>query len=153
MPMPRSSEARKASFEAVLPRSPLIARRLMFGFPATFVNGWFFAGVFAEDVVVRLPDGPEPALDGLRGAGPFAPMPGRPMKGWRQLSRDVADTPETLRELLEALLPLVAAAPPKEKPAKKSSRGEVKTTVETPRGKAKARATLPTTPGRRAVKR
>jgi hypothetical protein len=49
-----------AAFDAVLPGAPA-ERRLMFGFPAAFVNGNMFMGLFEESFILRL-DGDRKAL-------------------------------------------------------------------------------------------
>lgn len=62
-------------FESILPGPPA-TKRQMFGYPAAFVNGNMFAGLFQDRMMVRLPEGERAKLN----AKPFEPMPGRPMK-------------------------------------------------------------------------
>ena len=88
--MPRPSTEAKAAFQALVPDDPAVATRPMFGNIAAFVNGNLFAGLFGEDLFVRLPDD-EQELVIKRGGSEFQPMPGRAMKGyvtvpprWRQ---------------------------------------------------------------------
>ena len=69
-------------FGAVLDRFPEAARRKMFGYPAAFVGGNMVAGLFGRSWIVRLPDADREELLRIKGAGPFEPMPGRPMKGF-----------------------------------------------------------------------
>ena len=56
--------------------------RKMFGYPAAFVQGHLFAGVFQDDVFVRLSADDHAQLLKIRGARPFEPMPGRAMRGY-----------------------------------------------------------------------
>jgi hypothetical protein len=49
------------------------------GYPAAFVHGNMFAGLFEDSVVLRLD---EAAAAKRVGASDFAPMPGRRMTGW-----------------------------------------------------------------------
>ncbi len=74
----KSSAALVETFDAVVPGAPA-ERRLMFGFPAAFVNGHMFMSLFEEQLVLRLDEGPRQALLASGGA-PFEPMKGRPMK-------------------------------------------------------------------------
>jgi TfoX N-terminal domain len=78
-------------FTAVLDRHPAAERKKMFGYPAAFVGGNMATGLFADQWVVRLPDGEiEPAK--AAGAAGFEPMPGRPMKSFVVIpAGDVAD--------------------------------------------------------------
>ena len=68
-------------FSAVLDRYPDAQRKKMFGYPAAFVGGNMATGLFADHWVVRLP---EAEIEAARaaGAGPFEPMPGKPMKAF-----------------------------------------------------------------------
>ena len=78
-------------FGALLEGYPAAVRRKMFGYPAAFVGGNMATGLFADAWVVRLPDDEiEPAK--ARGAGPFEPMPGKPMKAFVSIpAADIAD--------------------------------------------------------------
>jgi hypothetical protein len=48
-------------------------------------------GLFARSWMIRLADADRTALLALPGAGPFEPMPGKPMKGYATLPTDVVD--------------------------------------------------------------
>ena len=74
----KPSAALVETFDAVLPGPPA-ERRLMFGFPAGFVNGNMFMGLYEEQLLLRLDEGPRQALV-AGGATPFEPMKGRPMR-------------------------------------------------------------------------
>lgn len=67
------------TFEAVLPSPPATPRK-MFGYPAAFVNGNMFMGLFQEDMILRLPQADRAELLKSKGARIFEPMPGRPMR-------------------------------------------------------------------------
>jgi hypothetical protein len=78
-------------FATVLDDYPQAACRKMFGYPAAFVGGNMATGLFADQWVVRLPDA-EIAAAKAGGAGPFEPMPGKPMKAFVVIPPgDVAD--------------------------------------------------------------
>ena len=54
--MPKPSEQAKAAFTKLVPGGPAVTLRPMFGNLAAFVNGNMFAGLFGEDLFVRLPE-------------------------------------------------------------------------------------------------
>lgn len=68
-----------AAFEAASPSRADVQRKSMFGYPALFLRGNMFAGTFGPKIVVRLDDAGR-AKAAKADAGPFEPMPGRPMK-------------------------------------------------------------------------
>src|SRR6187455_1794750 len=78
-----------ARFTSVTARHPALVPRKMFGYPCTFVNGAMATGPFADGWFVRLGDEDAASLLAMPGGGPFAPMPGRAMKGYALLPPDV----------------------------------------------------------------
>jgi hypothetical protein len=97
-------------------------KRTMFGFPCWFVNGNMFSGLFEDSVFVRL----SPAqTDKARAAGrpfpPFAPMPGRPMKDYSVIPKDVHTAASRFRALLEEAVVHAASLPPKKAPKRPSA--------------------------------
>jgi TfoX/Sxy family transcriptional regulator of competence genes len=66
------------TFDEVAPPAPVV-RRKMFGYPAAFVNGNMFLGLFQEQMILRLPEQSREQLIG-EGGVLFEPMPGRPMR-------------------------------------------------------------------------
>ena len=76
-------------FTATVSAMPGAQVRKMFGYPAGFVNGQMFTGIFASDWFVRLPDAERDEL-AAAGGTPFAPMPGRPMREYLVLPPDTA---------------------------------------------------------------
>jgi TfoX/Sxy family transcriptional regulator of competence genes len=93
-----------ARFEAAALRHPEATRRQMFGYPALFVGGNLATGLFADGWMIRLPDADLATLLALPGAAPFAPMPGRTMRGYATLPPAVvADEAELDRWLARAV--------------------------------------------------
>jgi len=94
-----------ARFDAAAERHPQAQRRKMFGYPALFIGGNLATSLYGDSWVVRLgPDDLE-ALRALPGAGEFAPMPGRTMRGWATLPADVvADDARLDRWLIRAMV-------------------------------------------------
>lgn len=66
-------------FASVMPGPPATGRK-MFGYPAGFVNGNMFMGLFQDEMILRLSEDDRQELMNTRGAKLFEPMPGRPMK-------------------------------------------------------------------------
>src|SRR5215471_13014949 len=90
------------TFEAVVPSAPAVLRK-MFGYPAAFVNGNMFMGLFQEDMFLRLSEADRYELLQVKDARVFEPMPGRPM-------REYVALPPALLTDLEKLRPWVAKA-------------------------------------------
>jgi TfoX/Sxy family transcriptional regulator of competence genes len=86
--------------------------RKMFGYPAGFVNGHLFTGLFATSWFVRLPDDQRAALEAAGGTA-FAPMPGRPMREYVVLPAELAADEEAAMPWLHRALDHVASKPPK----------------------------------------
>jgi TfoX/Sxy family transcriptional regulator of competence genes len=65
-------------------------KRLMFGYPAYFINSNMFVGLFQDQLFVRLS---EQHVEELRAAhhvlSNLEPMPGRPMKDYYVLPKDL----------------------------------------------------------------
>ena len=95
--------------------------RKMFGYPAVFLNGNMVAGVFADSIMVRLP---EDARQERLAAGwsLFEPMPGRPMREYVGLPPDVAADPDAARPWVERAAEYVRTLPPKKAKPRKAKR-------------------------------
>lgn len=111
-------------FHAALPGHPAAVRRKMFGYPACFVNGHYFAGLHGDRFVIRLPGGIRDRFPELAEAPSFDPMgTGRGMKDWYQIPSSIVETDDRLADFLAATFEEVVQLPPKEpKPRKTSSR-------------------------------
>ncbi len=87
--------------------------RKMFGYDAVFVSGNMAVGLWQNTCVAKLsPSDREKLLESGQ-AIPFAPMPGRPMAGWLELSEELAHDPEELLAWSERAVQFVATLPPK----------------------------------------
>jgi TfoX/Sxy family transcriptional regulator of competence genes len=117
----KSPESLVALFDVVAPRDQPVQRRLMFGYPAVFVNGNMFAGLHEERLVIRLPDAERAEFMALPGAVPFEPMPGRPMKEYVVAPAALLGNPEGLRAWLDRAL--LAEAKPAKEPRAAKARG------------------------------
>jgi TfoX/Sxy family transcriptional regulator of competence genes len=108
-----------AEFKAVVQQLPRGEPRKMFGYDAVFVNGNMAAGLWQNTCVVKLSEADQAGLLKRGAAVPFAPMKGRVMSGWVELSEELAHDPETLLEWARRAVEFVAKLPPKT--AKKKS--------------------------------
>jgi TfoX/Sxy family transcriptional regulator of competence genes len=124
--MPKPSAEAKAAFTRLVPGGPTVTLRPMFGNLAAFVNGNMFAGLFGEDLFVRLPE-EESSTIKRQGGRDFEPMPGRAMRGyvmvpsaWRTKTGATTAWIARALELTGKMSPKVSAA--KKATAKKPAR-------------------------------
>lgn len=102
-----------ARFDEVMGRFPAAERRKMFGYPAAFANGNLTTGLHQTRWFVRLDDGAAAELLAVDGAGPFDPMPGRPMRGYVVLPSAVVADDDVLDAWLGRSFAYAATLPPK----------------------------------------
>jgi TfoX/Sxy family transcriptional regulator of competence genes len=141
------------SFERAFPPDPRAERRLMFGYPAGFVNGNMFTGVFQESLFVRLDEAQRAELLEVEGAALFEPMKGRPMREYVVLPVEVLEDDEVVRSWVGRALTYGASLPPraskgKAPPTGANSKSAPKSKT-TPKGKAAARKPAPPRAARR----
>lgn len=108
-----------ARFQAIVPDAPGVERKQMFGMPAAFVNGNMFAGLFEENMLVRLDEAGRAELEAAGGTE-FAPM-GRPMKEYRTVPPAQISDDAAVSAWIERALAFASAMPPKQPKAKTSS--------------------------------
>jgi TfoX/Sxy family transcriptional regulator of competence genes len=102
-------------FDETLPDDPRIERRKMFGYPSAFVHGNMYAGLFQDQMFVRLSPEDRKALEDEFGPHPFSPMPGRAMGAYVTIPEDVMADEAAVQALLAKGLAYTAALPAKEK--------------------------------------
>jgi len=110
--MPKPTEAAKEAFQRLVPKHPTVGVRPMFGNLAGFANGNMFTGLFGSDLFVRVTESDRARLL-KEGGSDFAPMAGRPMKGYVLLPAGWADKPEGARVWIERALEHTLTIPPK----------------------------------------
>ncbi len=114
MKMPKPSEQAKAAFTKLVPGDPAITLKPMFGNLAAFVNGNMFAGLFGEDLFVRLPDAEaQPIMKS--GGRPFEPMAGHAMSGYVMVPASWQKKPDAVRAHITRALTLTRTMPAKAK--------------------------------------
>ena len=101
-----------ARFEHAVAALPEVQQRKMFGYPAAFVNGHMFAGVFQASLFVRLAEKDRTELIEKEGATPFAPMPGRVMREYVVLPPSIVESEAKLTAWLSRASRYVASLPP-----------------------------------------
>ena len=85
MQMAKASDEAKALFRSVVPDAPGVEVKPMFGNLGAFVNGNMFAGLFGDQIGVKvLDDDARAELAAIDGVGPFGPDE-RPMGGYLSL--------------------------------------------------------------------
>jgi len=124
-------------FEAAVRNIPDATLKKMFGYPAAFVGGNMFSGLFQESAIVRLPE--DQRSDLMRaGARPFEPMPGRPMREYVVLPPPVVESPGELRRWLDEARVYAATLPPKAR-ANKTARAKTTKNIPTKKGSGRPR--------------
>ena len=113
MNIPRADENSKEFFRSILPDNPSITIRPMFGNISAFVNGNMFAGLFGNDIFVRLSSEDRQELLEEKGASYLEPMKGKPMKEYVIIPKTWQNKPETIRLCLLRSLDSTGKLPPK----------------------------------------
>ena len=113
MKIPRSNEDSKEFFRSILPNDARITIRPMFGNISAFVNGSMFAGLFGDDLFVRLSDESRKELLEKKGASLLEPMKGKPMKEYVVLPNAWRNQHETIRIWVTRSLDWTSKLPPK----------------------------------------
>lgn len=112
-------EALKTRFAEIIARYPEAEPRKMFGYPCAFVNGQMFVGTFADALMMRLSETDRAKFLKLPNAKIFEPMPGRPMKEYVEVPREILDSDKELNKWLTKSLAYAATLPPMVKKPKK----------------------------------
>jgi TfoX/Sxy family transcriptional regulator of competence genes len=99
----------------------IIERRKMFGCPAFYINGNMFAGVYGQQLFLRLPPEARTLLETETTARPFEPMPGRPMTEYVAMPEAIWSDSVAMEEWMRRSVEFVGAMPPKQPKPKKSA--------------------------------
>jgi TfoX/Sxy family transcriptional regulator of competence genes len=118
--MPKPSEQAKAAFTRLVPDEPTVTMRPMFGNLAAFVNGNMFAGLFGEDLFVRLPDDQSAPIR-KQGGRDFEPMAGHAMNGYVMVPTTWSSKPAPTKTWIADALAFARGLPPKAAGAKKAA--------------------------------
>jgi TfoX/Sxy family transcriptional regulator of competence genes len=118
--MPKPSDQAKATFTKLVPDEPAVTLRPMFGNLSAFVNGNMFAGLFGEDLFVRLPD-EQSAPIRKQGGRDFEPKSGHAMKGYVTVPSTWRNQAAASKAWIAASLAFARGLPPKVPAGKKAS--------------------------------
>jgi TfoX/Sxy family transcriptional regulator of competence genes len=112
-------------FSAITVGIPDAERRQMFGYPCLFVGGNMVTGLYESAWFVRLAEPDRGELLRVPGAGPFEPMPGRPMGGYTVLPPSIVADDRLVRSWVERAIAFGRSLPartPKASKPKRSSK-------------------------------
>jgi len=113
MNIPRADENSKEFFRSILPDAPGITIRPMFGNISAFVNGNMFAGLFGNDLFVRVSEESRKELLEKKEASLLEPMKGKPMKEYVVIPKAWRNQPEMVRLWVTRSLDWTSRLPPK----------------------------------------
>jgi TfoX/Sxy family transcriptional regulator of competence genes len=139
-----------AEFRAVVGQLPQGQPRKMFGYDAVFVNGNMAVGLWQNTCVVKVSEADQAKLIESGSGQPFAPMKGRVMSGWVELSEELAHDPEELLAWAQRAVMFVAGLPPKLQSSKRKPVA-TKQPVKPSNAKKAANAKRAATPNARAT--
>lgn len=94
-----------------------VEKRKMFGYPCRFVNGNMFMGLHNNNMILRLAEKDRADFVKL-GGKPFEPMPGRVMKEYVVVPKEMIKS-RSLKAWIDRSLGYTSALPSKQKKAKK----------------------------------
>ena len=128
-PMPKwtkAPEALVALFERSTATIPDAESRKMFGYPAAFIRGQMFTGLFQSSMILRLsPDDRAQFLEEF-GATAFEPMPGRVMREYVVVPDTVLGSSKLLAMWLTRSREYVSSLPAKKPRLKTTGTGRKK---------------------------
>lgn len=106
-------------FTAIATELRTAERRQMFGYPCLFVGGNLVTGLHQASWFVRVAEADRTELMALPGAGPFTPMPGRPMGRYVVLPASIVADDTALRRWVDRAIAFGRSLPAKAPKAKK----------------------------------
>lgn len=96
----------------------------MFGQPAYFISGNMFAGIFGDDIFVRLSERDRQRIMTENDeAAPFEPLEGRPMKEYVVIPDSIYNRPPEFQRWLGLSADYASSLPAKVKKSEKRPRG------------------------------
>lgn len=110
---PRASDEMIAQFDAIMRNWPVAVQRKMFGNPTAFFNGQMFIGLFGDSMFLRLSQSDRAKFADKYQAKSLEPMPGRPMKEYVIVPRQVLKKPAELNTWIGQALAYARSLPPK----------------------------------------
>ncbi len=105
-------------FENMLKDFPMAEQRKLFGYPAAFVDGQMFAGLFRDSMMLRLPEAERDEFLTKFKTRLFEPMPGHVMKEYVLVPPAMLSSPAKLKGWMRQALAYAQSLPPKVKAKK-----------------------------------
>ena len=102
-------------FNHLLKKVPEAQMRNMFGYPAAFIHGNMFAGLFQDSVIFRLSDRDRANFLKQKETKQFEPMAGRPMREYVALSHAILASVKELEGWMTRAADFAKNLPPKKK--------------------------------------
>jgi TfoX/Sxy family transcriptional regulator of competence genes len=109
----RSPEALVQRFSEIIPKDPRVERRKMFGYPAAFVAGNLFMGLYQEALILRLSEKDRTSFLRIEGAAVFEPMVGRRMREYVVVPPSMLAGVRPLASWIRRSLDYTSSIPPK----------------------------------------
>jgi TfoX/Sxy family transcriptional regulator of competence genes len=113
----KSSQELIDLFGSLMPGAPAVQRK-MFGYPAGFINGNMFMGLFQDSMILRLPENFREEFMSAYGAKLFEPMPGRPMREYVAVPSSVMANKKELASWISRAFDYGGSLKPKSKTGK-----------------------------------
>jgi len=105
-------------FQNAMKDFPMAEQRKLFGYPAAFVNGQMFTGLYRGNMILRLADTDRAKFIAEYKTKLFEPMPGRPMKEYVLVPQTILKSPTLLTAWVGRALAYAQSLPPKVKAKK-----------------------------------
>ncbi len=99
-------------FAKLLAAAPDAQTRKMFGYPAAFVNGYMVAGLFQDQMFLRLSTDDRGPFLKMAGATLFEPMPGRAMRDYVVVPKTLLKSSTRTRAWLDKACAYAQSLPP-----------------------------------------
>jgi len=109
----QSPPALVEQFRKTMASYPEAQVRMVFGCPCAFIRGNMITGLFGDEWFIRLSPEQRPGLLRLKGAHPFEPMPGRPLREQVVLPASIVGSPAKLQATIEKAVLHGRSLPPK----------------------------------------
>ncbi len=119
MEMPKLTPSAERLFHSLVAMDARLEPRTMFGQPAAFVRGHLCLGAFGNDVFLRLSPADVERAGRLKGARPFEPMPGRPMRGYQIVPMATLREARAGRDWVGRAVAFTLTLPPKTGPRRR----------------------------------
>lgn len=98
-------------------------KRKMFGHPVHFVNNNMFAGIFGDEIFIRLSEADRDRLfTEVDEAQQFEPIEGRPMREYVVIPESIHGNAQMFDEWLDKSFTYVSSLPAKEKKVRKKAK-------------------------------